>query len=199
MEIISPDGSTRKDHGEVLDRWCSDYSNLLNNEAQPSAGDIDSNVVDHEQGQQNGFIDTGITLPITYREVQLTLNKHKNGNAYGFDCIPVEVLGNDTAVNFLLKLFQKCFDAGITPELLEKGIINPIPKNSSKDLRVPLNYRGICLACVVYKLYGSILNQCLALWSDVTDKVDDIQNGLWKWRSCQDHLATRHDPHYRCT
>ncbi len=72
----------------------------------------------------------------------------------------------------------------------EKGIINPIPKDSSKDPRVPLNYREICLASVVYKLYGSILNQHLALWSDVNDKVDDSQNGFQKWRSCQDHLAT---------
>ncbi len=112
-EIISLDGSTNRDHGELLDRWCSDYSNLLNSAAQPSAGDGDSNVSDHEQGQQHGLIDTGITLPITHREVQLALNRAKNR----FDGIPVEVLRYDTAVNFMLKRFQKCFVSGITPEL----------------------------------------------------------------------------------
>ncbi len=189
-EIVSTDGNASRDHGEVLDRWCSDYSNLLNTTALPSAGDGDSNVADHEQSQQHGLIDIGITLPITHREVQLALNRAKNGKAYGFDGIPVEVLQNDTAVNFMLQLFQQCFDAGITPELWEKGIINPIPKNSSKDLRVPLNYWGICLASVVYKLYGSMLNQRLALWRDVNDKGDDSQNDFRKVRSCQDHLAT---------
>ncbi len=153
-EIINTDGSTSRDHGEVLDRWRSDYSNLLNSTALPSAGDGDSTVADHEQGQQLGLIDSGITLPITYRKEQLALNRHKNGKAYGFDGISEEVLRNDTAVNFMLKRFQKCVDAGIT---------NPIPKDCSNDPRVPLNYHGICLASVVYKLYGSILNQCLAL------------------------------------
>ncbi len=86
------------------------------------------------------------------------------------------MLRNDTAVNFMLKPFQKCFDAGITRELWEKGIINPIPKDNSKD---PL-----------YKLYRSILNQRLALCSDAHDKVDDSQNCFRKGRSCQDHLAT---------
>ncbi len=147
---------------------------MLNSTAQPSAGDGDSNVADHEQGQQHGFVyRQWYYLPITHREVQLALNRAKNVKAYGFDGIPVEVLRYDTAVNFMLQLFQKYFDVGITPELWEKGIISPIPKDSSKDPRVPLNYRAICLASVVYKLYGSILNQRLALWSDVNDKVDD--------------------------
>ncbi len=100
----------------MLNRWRSNYSNLLNSAAQLNAGHSDSNVADHEQCQQHGLIDTGITLPITHREVQLALNRDKNGEAYGCDGIPVEVLRNDTAVNFLLKHFQKCFDAGITPE-----------------------------------------------------------------------------------
>ncbi len=86
-EIISPDGSTSKDHGEVLERWHSDYSNLLNSTTQHSARDGESNVAYHEQGQQHGLIDTGITLPITHREVQLALNRDKNGKSYGFDGI----------------------------------------------------------------------------------------------------------------
>ncbi len=51
-------------------------------------------------------------------------------------------------MDFLLKLFQKCFDADITQELWEKGIINHIPKDGSKDPGVPLKYWEICLASV---------------------------------------------------
>ena len=37
-------------------------------------------------------------------------------------------------------------------------MISPVPKDSTKDKRIPLNYRGISLLSVVGKLYSAVLN-----------------------------------------
>lgn len=183
-EVVNPDGSTSHDKDEVLNRWKNDYSDLFNkpNSSQP-ADDLSGST-------QQEIIDTGITLPISRREVELVINRAKNGKACGHDSIYIEALRNDTAVDFLHKLFKKCFDAGITPDMWNRNIINPIPKGSDKDPRIPLNYRGISLGSVVCKLYASILNQRLGVWADVNKKIDDSQNGFRKGRSCQDQLST---------
>ncbi len=41
---------------------------------------------------------------------------------------------------------------------MSKGYHNPIPDDSSKDRREPLNYRGINLSSCVYILYCLMLN-----------------------------------------
>ncbi len=35
-----------------------------------------------------------------------------------------------------------------------KGIINPIPKDNTLNPRDPMSYRGITMACAMYKLYS---------------------------------------------
>ncbi len=115
--------------------------------------------------------------------------KAKTGCAKGFDELPVEVLRSDIAIHCLHKLFSKCFDTCMAPDLLVKGIINPITKNSSKDRREPLNYRGITLSSCVYRLYCSILNCRIGIWAEENDLIDE-QNGFRKGRSCQDHLSS---------
>jgi hypothetical protein len=70
-----------------------------------------------------------------------------------------------------------------------KNIINPIPKSSTADKRDPLQYRGISLACTMYKLYASILNHRLSSWSELNDKIEDEQNGFRKKRSTLYHIS----------
>ncbi len=141
------DGSISKDKQVVLDQWGIKYSELLNG---PSDAIIDTsaNIRDYEPhaGPPTDLIDTGMQQPITLQEVKLTLIRAKNSTSPGFDCIPVEVIRNSTAMEFLLHLYNKCFDTSLVPDIWQMGIITPIPKDSTKDQRVPLNYRGITLA-----------------------------------------------------
>jgi hypothetical protein len=44
--------------------------------------------------------------------------------------------------------------------------VNPIPKSSKNDPRVPLHYGGISLLSTVYKLYSSILNRLITFLED---------------------------------
>ena len=92
--------------------------------------------------------------------------------------------------HILLRLFNKCFTLGLIPDVWKKGVINPIPKSSTKDRRDPLNYRGITLTSSVYKLYCNILNDRLSRWESSNNILMDNQNGFRKNRSTVDHILT---------
>ena len=78
----------------------------------------------------------------------------------------------------------------VIPNEWTKGIVKPIPKAGSKDPREPLNYRGISLLCVPYKIYADILNHRLSKWLETNDILADEQNGFRRKRSCQEHIYT---------
>ncbi len=105
----------------------------------------------------------------------------------GYDNISVEVLRNEQAKDYMLKLFNMCFRSGIVPSVF--GIVNPISKNGTSDPWVPLNYRGIVLASAIYKLYCGILNARLQVWADINNVVTDEQNGFRPKRSYNDQLS----------
>ena len=67
-------------------------------------------------------------------------------------------------------------------------MILPIPKDSTKDQRVPLHYRGISLLSCISKLYSSFLNNRLLPYLEANDMLVDEQNGFRPNRSCQDHV-----------
>ena len=115
----------------------------------------------------------------------------KNNKAYGEDGLPAEVLKNDILSGLLTKLFNKCFISDVVPEVWKKGIIQPIPKSSTTDIRDPLNYRGVTITYIVYKMYCSILNRRLALW-DANNSIiiSDAHNGIWKGRSTVYQIST---------
>jgi hypothetical protein len=184
-ELLNNDGACVRDPYVILEKWKSDFSKLLNEQ------NVNDNCNEHNISVSavNETIDTGIDAPICGEEIRYALLKAKNGKAYGFDGIPVEVLRNRTAFHFLLKMFRKCYENGVTPELWNYGIIAPIPKDG-EDSRIPLNNRGICLASSVCKLYAAVLNHRLTRWTELNNKINDKQNGFRKDRSCQDQLHT---------
>ena len=75
----------------------------------------------------------------------------KHNKAFGADGLPAEVLKGACLTELLVAMFNKCFSTGITPEAWKYGIIQPIPKSSTSNIRDPLGYRGRILTSVVYK------------------------------------------------
>ena len=67
-------------------------------------------------------------------------------------------------------------------------MIAPIPKDSTKDKRIPLNYRGISLLSVVRKLYSAVLNNRLLGYLEDERLLTEEQNGFRRKRSCEDHV-----------
>ena len=70
-------------------------------------------------------------------------------------------------------------------------MITPVPKDATKDKRVPLNYRGISLLSVVAKLYSSVLNNRLLGYLENNHLLGKEQNGFRQKRSCEDHSLIR--------
>ncbi len=93
---------------------------------------------------------------------------HLNETVYGSTCPmfniscscidPSLVFANISTYPFMVRLFNYCFKCRIIPSAWQKEVINPIPKSGDKDIRLPLNYRGITLTCHMYKVYCTILN-----------------------------------------
>ena len=102
-----------------------------------------------------------LNMPISLSEVEKVVNYAKNGKSTGYDKIPREVLKFPIIIDVLHAMFNLCFDTGLLPSIWRKAMITPIPKDASKDKRIPLNYRGISLLSVVSKLYSSVLNNRL--------------------------------------
>jgi len=125
---------------------------------------------------------------ITVQEVEDAKMSAKNNKAAGYDNIPNEILKNKNVINVLCHMYQLCFDSGKTPSDWNKSIINPIPKDITKDRRIPLNYRGISLLSCISKIYSKILNKRMLDYAENNGLLCDEQNGFRRNRSCVDHI-----------
>ena len=79
-----------------------------------------------------------------------------------------------------------CFKTGKVPNLWKNALIHPIPKDTKLDLRIPTNYRGICLLSVVAKCYSCFLNNRIQSLLEENCIIVEEQNGFRKDRSCLD-------------
>lgn len=129
-----------------------------------------------------------LNTPILMNEVRVAVRRAKLGKATGIDSIPSEVLKNDTAIMLLHKLIGHVFEKGVVPDEWLKGVISPVFKSGSKDVRDPMQYRGIVLLCTMNKIYCHILNARLSKWLDENNVLVDEQNGFRRMRSCIDHI-----------
>ena len=129
-----------------------------------------------------------LNSPISKDEIEKVVFRAKNGKSIWFDKIPYEILKFPSVINSLHSLFNLCLDTGLIPSIWRKAIITPIPKDNTKDQRIPLNYRGNSLLSTVSKLYSSVLNNRLLPFLENNGLLVDEQNGFRSDRSCQDHV-----------
>ena len=186
MEVICDDGSITSDTNAVLDKWKHDFSALYN----CSTGSISTDYSMPNDSPATTPMDPSMNENISILEVKNAVAHAKKGKACGTDEIPYEVLNNNISIAFIHALLNVCFNSGTVPSEWGRGIINPIPKSSTADMRDPLSYRGITLANTMYKLYSFIINDRLSKWVESNDKIVDEQNGFRKKRSTIDHLSS---------
>ena len=193
MEVYDDDGNIVTDSEYVLNKWKTEYEKLFTSD--PNIGDYDSEFYNDiirskteiEENSQLGA-DEWYNTEISLREVWKVITAAKLGKATGIDNIPNEALKNEVSVNYLHKLFNKMFYTGMIPSLWRTAILKPIPKGSTSDRRLPLQYRGISLLSTVSKLYTAILNNRCVTHMNSTDRYADEQNGFRQDRSCLDHI-----------
>ena len=176
-----------------MTEWKTYFSKLYNED------NSDSGFNEHHLEYVNECLENGVqqitntcteTLdgPISISEVKKAVICAKLKKASGIDDIPAEVLKNELCINMLHKLICYAFEQGVVPTDWQKGVIQPVPKGSSDDARVPNNYRGITLISVPCKIYCSILNSRLSSWLEANNILVEEQNGFRPDRSCLDHL-----------
>ena len=195
-ETVNDDGSLETRLDQVLERWRHDFQSLFTTKDQNifdeeffhEITELKSELDNHfnDENISNDEINDIMNGIITFDEVSKFIDCTKRGKAVGIDSLPNEVFQNVQAKVLLHKLFVKCFDVGVSPTCWGNAIINPIPKDRSKDQRIPLNYRGISLLSCVAKVYSGVLNTRLTLFID--KGLVDEQNGFRKKRACIDHI-----------
>ena len=187
------------DTDTVLNTWRNDFSNLYNKPQNMNAEFNDTfyedilqqkHLWEVEMNQSTYVSNALLNRDISFDEVEKMTQRLKNNKACGFDSIPNEVLKRQPVHLFLFNFYKLLFNYGLTPSIWLKSIITPIPKSSTKDPYIPLNYRGISLLSCVCKGYSNILNQRAMTYCEELNIFADEQNGFRHDRSCTDHIFT---------
>ena len=197
-ECYNDDGQVVTDVDEILHKWKQEFCNLyapgtnLTEERTRFKNDIynenrvyESSSIDEDTLQ--------INLPFLEPEIANFICKAKDGKSPGVDGVVYEVLKNQVSVTLLTKMFNLCFENLKVPGMWLQALINPIPKSSSCDPRIPLNYRGISLLSTIGKIYTSVLNTRLSSFVEEENLVVNEQNGFRQNRSCIDHIFVLHN------
>ena len=191
MAVYNDEGSLVYELEFVLEKWKVEFSNLLN---RPNCDLFDNDFYLSCQMEKSNMLnvnvtdDSGLNEEISVNEFRKVIIKLKNNKTSSIDCIPNEVLKNEKIFSQLHYLINKVFNIGLIPSVWKKALISPIPKCPTKDLRIPMNSRGINLLSCVGKLYTGWINTRVSNFLECHGKYCDEQNGFRKNRSCEDHI-----------
>lgn len=201
MEVYSDssdvDSCKVSDPDVVLRTWKGEFQSLYNipeSEHDNFDADFYNGImaalpeIKYDEMYNTNYDTYGYNQPFTHNELDKICTKLKLQKAVGPDMIPNEVLKHPNLRSLLLDFINMCFVHNIIPSVWRKAVIAPIPKSSTKDPCVPLNYRGISLLSCVYKIYSSLLNLRITAHCENNDLLVDEQNGFRSKRSCEDHI-----------
>ncbi|CAG2247868.1 unnamed protein product [Mytilus edulis] len=85
MEVIDQDGNVNSNLTAVLDKWKSEYSNLLNQKISTKVSETQNHAY-----TKNTFNDFLLTEPISFAETASVIDKAKKGKSAGFDNLPIK-------------------------------------------------------------------------------------------------------------
>jgi len=128
--------------------------------------------------------------PLILSELRAVLNRLRNRKAAGPDGIPNEFYKflPPPAIHILHSLLNEIFISGQIPlEWRQSTTILIYKKGAPTD---PMNYRPICLANCISKIFTSILCDRITVWAEEARAIPETQAGFRKRRGCQDHLFT---------
>ena len=183
------------DKTEVLNAWKDAFEGLLNpNNAQDEYDaflrekQFQKYVFENAMDGNIHYINEELNSEISFHEIENVVSKLKTRKAVGDDRISNEVLKCKAVHLTLYKLFCLCFHTGMIPSVWRNALIKQIPKGSTKDPYVQLNYRGISLISCESKLYSSLINNRVIKYCNLLGLFPEEQNGFRQNRSCEDHI-----------
>ena len=200
LEVIRNDGTISKDKKEVLLKWHDDFEKCFKGMKDDPDLVFDDDFLDEvtklkdefdkllpeEQVSNSPFDSSALNNDITYEEVSNAIDKAKCGKA--FLVVPNEAMKNPEAKLLLHKMFNICFQTGLSPTDWLKSDTKPLFKGGEKDPRNPLDHRPLCIMSCIAKIYSCVLNVRLQNHLNSNNLLSDTQNGFRAGRSCIDHI-----------
>ena len=175
---------------DTLLDFFKDLNSSNNNDNYHDDNDTD---LDINNDLDNENVDEIINGPITIDEIEKAIKRLENNKAASDDDIINEYIKHSSHKMILLyvKLFNAIFNSGQLPEAWLKGNILPIYKNkgSSAD---PKNYRPITIVSCLGKLFTSVLNERLQMFSERFSLICENQAGFRKDYSTIDNIFLLH-------
>ena len=181
---------------EVLKRWEHDFNDLLNPQRGDSAYDDEfhhnskrvRNDIENNMRENNYQCNAALNKEVSIDEIEKVISKLKNYKSVGNDKVPDEVIKCNTYKYLQFELVSFCFSNSLVPTIWKQAIIKPIPKGTTKDPFVSLNYRGISLISGVAKSYSRFINNRIMGYCNELGIFVDEQNGFRSGRSCEGHI-----------
>lgn len=135
---------------------------------------------------------TGATVTeskITVNEIKVIIKRCKN-TAPGFSNINKTVLDElpESALSYLVNIFNDALTLGYFPDQFKSGIINLIPKGSNSPLN-PCNYRPITLLDVPGKIFERAINYRLKHHLIRNNLIPESQHGFREGRGTNTALT----------
>ncbi len=195
MEVMIDD-NIYTDEETVLSYWAREFNGLLTPPAmnETTQQRLEYITESNRRRERNGNeMNEEINAEFSEQEIRKLVMKSKNGKAPGLDSIIYETLKNNVTIKVLTSLFTIYLSTGMVPTIWSKAIISTIPKSSTADPRVLLNYRGISLLPVISKLYTAGLSNRISNYFEKEHTFSNGQNGFHPNRSCLDHIYTLHN------
>ena len=140
------------------DVWLEHFKNLLGpNEVN---SDEIKNMDDFVRLHQFE-VSSELDIPFQKPEIEKAIRKLKNNKATGFDSVSNEMLKHSTPVlsESLCIFFNAILQSNIFPTEWKWDILGPLHKSGPLD--DPNNFRGICVASCLGKLFNSIMRDRL--------------------------------------
>ena len=197
MKVYDTDGQVITDTERVLNKWKEDFQALYecpqdveeNFDTDFYNGIITEKMRWEEQMESANYqCNQELNKQISFHEIELVVRNLKSKKSTGVDNIPNEVLKNHNVMLLLYYFYVKCFEFCMLPSVWLKAVIVPVPKSSTKDPFVPLNYRGISILSCVCKVFSGIINKRIVNYFELGNLFVEEQNGFRKKRACIDHI-----------
>ena len=171
--INSADGRVLANEEEIMSRWREYFETLLNRPGPETPVE--------EEERREPEIDE-----LNDEEILRSIKKLKSNRAAGSDEIVAELMkcGGETLERYLIAIFKSIWQEEEIPTEWQEGIYVPIHKKGERSECV--NYRGICLLTIGYKVLTRILCERIMPW--YLDAVGDYQAGFVPGKSTVDNI-----------
>lgn len=168
-------------------QWVEHFSKLLGVKVD-GQGQEEKDWTQYEEEVENSVIDPTMDADITLTEVNNALKWSKRRKAAGEDGIVVECLKvlSEEGRARLSKVLREIWDCGKLPTGWEKARIYPIHKAGDENEAV--NYRGVSLLDIGYKLLTSIMARRMNDWIEKKKVLRESQAGFRMKRGTRDHV-----------